>query len=139
MAANIDPIFTVTPNAATAEIDAANTSRDGSGTLVTLLTAGADGSRIEYIRFSSAQDTAAANSEMVVRVFLTDDGGINPRLISEEDFPVVTASDTVKGGFVDITYLNGLTIKAGQLVKVAQSVYAGVQDKMQVLAVAGDY
>jgi hypothetical protein len=139
MAANIDPIFTLTPNAATAEIAAADTSRDGSGTLVTLLTAGTDGSRIEYIRFTSAQAIPAANSAMVVRVFLTDTGGANPRLISEEDFPSVTASNIIKGGFVDITYLNGLTINAGQIIKVSQSLYAGVEDKMQVLAVAGDY
>jgi len=139
MAANTNPIFTLVPNAATAEIAAADTTRDGSGTLVTLLTAGTDGVRVEDITFTSAQATPAANSAMVVRVFLTDTGGSNDRLISEEDFPTVTASNIVKGATVTITYTNGLVINSGQIIKVSQSIFAGAQDKMQVLARAGDY
>ena len=51
MPANTTPIFILSGNIATATIAAANTAADGSGTLVTLLTAGADGSRVDSVRF----------------------------------------------------------------------------------------
>lgn len=139
MAANTTPIFALTPEVVTCEITAANTARDGSGALVTLVTAGTDGTRVERIKFSSAQASAAANSLMVCRVFVTDTSGANPRLIEEVALPAVTASNTVAGSSATITFVAGLILKAGQLIRVAQSVYAGVQDKVQVMAQVGHY
>jgi hypothetical protein len=139
MAANVQPIFTLTPNAATANIAAANTARDGSGTLVTLFTAGTNGSRIDFIVFTSSQATAGASSARVQRVFLTDTSGLNPRLISEIVLPAVTASTTAIGATATITFTNGLVIKSGQIVKVAQSVYVSAADNTDVLARGGDY
>ena len=139
MAANTTPIFTLTPEVVTAEIAAANTARDGSGTLVTLVTAGTDGTRVERIKFSSAQASPAANSLMVCRVFVTDTAGANPRLIEEVLLSVITASNTVVGSAATITFVGGLILKSGQLVRVCQSVYAGVQDKVQAMAQVGHY
>lgn len=139
MAANKAPIFTLTPNCPVVAVAAANTARDGSGTLVTLFTAGADGSRIESITFTSAQATAAASSAMVGRVFLTDNAGANPRLINEVVIATATPSDTVVGATSTITYTDGLIIPTGCIVKVAQSIYAGVQDQMHVIAKGGNY
>lgn len=139
MAANTSPIFTLTPNCPVVAVAAANTARDGSGTLVTLFTAGANGSRVESITFTSAQATAAVNSAMVGRVFLTDDTGANPRLISEVVIAAVTASNTVIGAASTISYSNGLIIPTGCILKVAQSIYAGVQDQMHVVARGGNY
>lgn len=139
MAANTAPIFTLTPNCPVVAVAAANTARDGSGSLVTLFTAGADGSRIESITFTSAQATAAASSAMVGRVFLTDNAGANPRLISEVAIATATASNTAVGAVATITFTDGLIIPTGCIVKVAQSVYAGVEDQMHVLAQGGDY
>lgn len=139
MAANTAPIFTLTPNCPVVAVAAANTARDGSGSLVTLFTAGADGSRIESITFTSAQATAAASSAMVGRVFLTDSAGANPRLISEVVIATATPSDTVIGATSTITYTDGLIIPTGCIVKVAQSVYAGEEDQMHVLAMGGNY
>lgn len=139
MPANTTPIFTLTPNAFTCSIAAANTARDGSGTLVTAFTAGANGSRIESVTFTSAQASAAANSAMVGKVFLTDTSGANPRLIAEITLPAVTASNTAIGQVQTITFTNGLIINSGQILKVCQSVYAGVQDQFHVLTKGGDY
>jgi hypothetical protein len=139
MPANTTPIFTLTPNASTCVISAANTARDGSGTLITAFTSGVNGSRIESVTFTSAQASAAANSAMVGRVFLTDTSGANPRLIAETTLPAVTASNTAIGQAQIITFTNGLIINSGQLLKVCQSVYAGVQDQFQVLIKGGDY
>jgi hypothetical protein len=139
MAANTTPIFALTPEVVTCEITAANTARDGSGSLVTLVTAGTDGTRVERIKFTSAQASAAANSLMVCRVFVTDTSGSNARLIEEVVLSAITASNTVIGATSTITFVGGLLLKSGQLVRVAQSVYAGVQDKVQAMAQVGHF
>jgi hypothetical protein len=139
MPANTTPIFTLTPNCPVINLAAANTARDGSGTVPTLFTAGANGSRIESVTFTSAQASAALNSAMVGRVFLTDNAGANPRLISEVVIAAVTASNSVIGATSTITYSNGLIIPTGCLLKATISVYAGVQDQMQVVARGGNY
>lgn len=137
--ANFKPIFTLTPNCPVVAVAAANTARDGSGTLVTLFTAGASGSRVESITFRSAQATAAASSAMIGAVYLTDTGGINPRLIDEVVIATATPSTTAAGAYSTITFTDGLIIPSGCLIKVTQSVYAGVQDQMHVIAKGGNY
>lgn len=139
MAANTSPIFTLIPEAATANIAAANTARDGSGTLVSLFTAGANGSRIDFITFTSAQATPAASALRVCRVFLTNTAGANPRLISEVSLPAVTASNTAIGATATITFTNGLVIASGQQIRVTQSVYGSAADATDVIARGGDY
>ena len=139
MAANTTPIFTLTPNAALANITAANTARDGSGTLVTLFTAGANGSRVDFITFTSSQATAGASSARVQRIFLTDNTGLNPRLISEVVLAAVTASTTAIGATSTVTFTNGLVIASGQIIKVTQSVYASAADGTDCLARGGNY
>lgn len=139
MTANTSPIFVLTPNIGMASVAAANTSSDGSGTLVTLFTAGANGSRLERIRYSNAQATAAASSAMVIRVFLTDAAGTNPKLIDEVAVLAATRTVAVVGTKGILTYANGLIIPTGSLVKVIQSVYAGAQDLMHYVAEGGDF
>lgn len=139
MPANTSPIFTLTPKAATARIAAANTARDGSGSLVTLFTAGANGSRVDFITFTSSQVTAAASAARVQRVFLTDESGLNPRLISEVAMSAVTASNTAIGATATITFTNGLIINAGQVISVTQSVYGGAADGTDVVLRGGNF
>jgi thiamine pyrophosphokinase len=139
MPANTSPIFTLTPKAATANIAAANTARDGSGTLVTLFTAGTNGSRVDFITFTSSQVTAAASAARVHRVFLTDESGLNPRLISEVLLSAVTASNTAIGATATITFTNGLIINAGQIIRVSQSVYGSAADATDVLLRGGNF
>lgn len=139
MPANTSPIFTLTPVAATSTIAAANTARDGSGSLVTAFTAGANGSRVDFITFTSSQATAAASAARVQRVFLTDTAGLNPILIQEVAFSAVTASNTAIGATATITFTNGLIINAGQIIRVSQSVYGSAADGTSVLVRGGNY
>ena len=139
MAANTSPIFTLTPNAAVSTIAAANTARDGSGTLVTAFTAGANGSRVDFITFTSSQATAAASAARVQRVFLTDTAGLNPTLIQEIVLAAVTASATAIGATSTITFTNGLVINTGQIIKVSQSIYGSAADGTAVLVRGGNY
>ena len=61
MPPNTTPIFTLTPNIGLASVAAANTASDGSGTLVTLFTAGVNGSRLNSIICRNAQASPAAS------------------------------------------------------------------------------
>lgn len=139
MAANTTPIFTIRGNFTPARISAANTASDGSGTLVTLVTAGVDGTRVDGVRFRNAQVTLAASSNMVHRIFLTDTTGANPRLIGEVATPAATRSASAIGATSIFTFDQPIIMRSGQLMRVIQSVYAGAQDQVDAIAYAGDY
>jgi hypothetical protein len=52
------PQFAATPRAAAGSVSATNTNRDGTGTIVTLLTAGTNGTKIEEVVVKSDGDPA---------------------------------------------------------------------------------
>jgi len=139
MPANTLPIFTLVPDIGFGRMVAANTGSDGSGTLYTVFTAGVNGSRVDSITFTNSQATYAASSAMVARVFVTDITGSNPRLLSEIALPAATRTAAVVGQTQVITYLNGLILPSGSLVRTCQSVYAGVQDQVDVVVRGGDF
>lgn len=139
MAANINPIFILTANSLPGRIAAANTASDGSGSLVTVVTAGANGTRVDGIRFRNSQVTAAASSAMVHKIFLSDASGANYKLIGEVATATATRSTTAIGATSIYTFDAPLIMKSGQILSVCQSVYAGVQDQFDAFAFAGDF
>lgn len=88
MAANTIPIFTKTPHIGIGVISTANSNRDGTGTIETIFTAGADGSRIHRIIVKATVTTTAGT----VRLFLYN--GTNYFLMRELAIPAVTVSAT---------------------------------------------
>lgn len=139
MAANKSPIFTLVPNCNSVLIAAANTARDGSGTLVTLFTAGANGSLLSKITFTGSQTTPAASAVRVMRIFITDNAGANPVLRGEIVLSAVTSSNTAIGPTTLFQFTDGLILKSGQIVKVSQSVYVTSADQTAAVAEGGDY
>ena len=140
MAANTEPIFTITPNIGQAiSTGTANTASDGSGSMATLFTAGINGSRIERITYQNAQNAPAASSAMLIKIFLTNTSGENPRLLSEIAVPAATRTASAVGASGTLLFTNGLVIPSGTLVKVAQSVYAGDNDLMHFTAEGGNF
>lgn len=139
MPANTTPIFTLRGNFTPARIAAANTASDGSGALVTLVTAGTDGTRVDGVRFRNSQVTAAASSNMVHRIFLSDTLGANPRLIGEVATAAATRSASAVGATSIFTFDQPIIMRSGQIMSVIQSVYAGAQDQFDATAYAGDY
>jgi hypothetical protein len=73
-----------------AEISTANTNRDGTGTVVTIVTAAAQGSRVDLVRVVAEGTTTAG----VVRLFLHD--GSTFFLIKELVIDAVTPSTTTE-------------------------------------------
>lgn len=91
MPANTSPIFTLTARSDVAQVTAANGNRDGTGTIVTVAAAGANGTRIDLIRVQAIVTTTAG----MVRLFIHD--GTNMRLYKELPISAVTVSATVDG------------------------------------------
>ncbi len=96
MAANISPIFTESPAiqwGATA-LATANTAKDGTGTTLTVFTAGVDGSYVSRIRFRSA----GTNIATVARIFINNGGSsatpANNILFDEVTLSATTLSET---------------------------------------------
>jgi hypothetical protein len=80
------PVFAATPKVALAQVSAANAGRDGTGTIVDVVTGGTNGSIINCIVVKATATTTAGS----VRLFMYD--GSNTRLLWEIDVPVKTAS-----------------------------------------------
>lgn len=139
MAANTVPIFCDQGNFFPVAISAANTASDGSGSLVTLVTAGVDGTRVEGVRFKNAQVTAAASSANLMKVFLSDATGANFRNVGEVTQAAATRSATVAGATSVYTFDQPVIMRTGQILSVAMQVYAGAQDLTHAIAFANDY
>jgi len=139
MAANTIPIFCKQGNFFPVAIAAANTASDGSGSLVTIVTAATDGTRVEGVRFRNAQITPAASSANLMKIFLTDASGLNPRNVGEVIQAAATRSATVAGATSIFTFDQPIIMRSGQLLQVCMQVYAGVADLTHAHAFANDY
>lgn len=139
MPANINPIFTITPNCFPAVITAANLASDGSGSLVTIVTAGTNGTRVDAVKFTNSQATQAASSAMLVKVFVSDVNGANPRIVGETTMAAATRSATVAGATATVTLSPAQTMKSGQIMYASISIHAGAQDDTVASPNAGDF
>lgn len=84
------PAYATLPRIGFVALSAANTNRDGSGTLETVITAASEGTRIERIIVQATAATTAGQ----VRLFLHD--GTNARLFREVAIAAATPSATVQ-------------------------------------------
>jgi hypothetical protein len=82
------PTFAATPVVGMAQISTANTARDGTGAMSTVLTGASSGTVVSSVRIVAAGTTTAG----VVRLFLHD--GTNTRLLMEVLVPAITPSTT---------------------------------------------
>ena len=89
MAANTSPIFTLTPVIGMAQISTANTNRDGTGTIESVLIGGTEGTRIHRITIKAIATTTAG----IIRLFIDD--GSNVRLWREILVTAITPSASV--------------------------------------------
>ncbi len=83
------PQYASVPKCGIGQVSVANTNRDGTGTIVTIFSAGASGSRIDAIDLKAVGTTTAG----MIRLFLHD--GANARLLTEVPVVAVTPSGTI--------------------------------------------
>lgn len=86
----LDPQFAATPKLGASSISTANTGRDGTGTLGTVLTAGAAGTRLRAVHIRATASTTAG----MVRLYLHD--GTTAHLFKEVPVNAITPSGSVE-------------------------------------------
>jgi hypothetical protein len=99
MSQNTKPIYTQTPNLGgigTAVTTAANTAFDGTGTVITSFTAGANGSYVQSITFNPQGGGSNNNIQSVARIFAnngsTNGTATNNLFIGEITLPATTGA-----------------------------------------------
>jgi len=108
-----EPAFAVTPRIASVNIATANTNRDGTGTVATLITGASTGTRIAEIVIQARVTTTAG----MVRIFLHD--GSTFYFFDEVSVAAATVSASVKGTRVSTTYNNLVLPNASWSVRVS--------------------
>lgn len=108
-----DPAFAVTPRIASVNIATANTNRDGTGTVATLITGASTGTRIAEIVIKARVTTTAGQ----VRVFLHD--GTNFFAFDEISVAAATVSASVQSVRVSTAYANLVLPNASWSIRVS--------------------
>lgn len=103
--------YASTPRNAMAQLTTANPNRDGTGTLATVFTAGASGSRADRIVLKAVGPTTAG----MIRVFVHD--GTNARLIDEVAVPAVTPSAIVPSWETAFDLPYGIPLPSGYSIR----------------------
>lgn len=113
MAATIN--FASTPRLSGVLISTANTARDGTGTVGTVITAASAGTRIDRVRVQAIGTTTAGR----VRLFLTN--GVATWALEEVAIAAATVSATVSGAASDVVFGDSrpLTLPSGWSITAA--------------------
>lgn len=135
MAANTVPIFPKTPNVSWGTLTTANTAKDGTGTVVMLHTAGADGSRVDFIKIRPL----GTNVATVLRLFLnngsTNAAASNNSLYLEVTVAATTLSEVA--ALADYQIPLDVSLPAGY--KINATIGTTIAAGLAVICVAGDY
>lgn len=121
------PQYATTPKCGIGQVSVANANRDGTGTIVTVLTAGASGSRIDTV---TVKATGTVTDGMV-RLYIHD--GVNARLYTEVPIVATTPSASVAA------FETG--IKLDLVIPTGYSLRASTEkaETFNVIAVGGDF
>lgn len=131
MAVTATPIYTQTPKHVAVAVSTANTNVDGTtGTYATIITAGANGSKVERLTLS----TQGTNTADKVRLF------INNKVWKEFLFAAVTPSNTVTNTATEIDCtLPGNTLVLSATETLTANINTGAGNVVNVHAFYGDY
>lgn len=129
------PAYTATVNSSPVTISTANTNLDGTGTIATLVSAGASGCRVDGVIAKATGTTTAG----MLRLFYND--GSTIRLIHEIEVTAVTPGASTKAFSVAergtglASDIFPLFLETGHSLGVATE----NAEEFEVLAIAGDF
>lgn len=132
---NTSPIYSGTPNIAWGTVATANTAKDGTGTVVTVFTAGADGGRCDYVRARAL----GTNIATVLRVFINN-GSSNAVAANNTLFTEITVAATTLSEVaaqVENTINLGLALNPGYKVNI--TIGTTIAAGLAITGVGGDY
>ncbi len=94
MTANVNPIFGLTPNITVGQtVQTANTAKDGTGTVVTVFTAGANGALLKGVIFRATGTNTASAGRIFINNGSTNATAGNNALIGEITLTGTTLSE----------------------------------------------
>jgi hypothetical protein len=136
MSANTSPIFGLTPRSSWVSTGtSSNTAKDGTGTVATAFTAGANGSKIERVLLQHL----GSNTATVVRFFVnngsTNVTAANNSLVHEEAFATWANSETTAS--TSTVWFANLILPAGYKLNVTTA--TAIASGIQVTAEGSDY
>ncbi len=110
MTVSNQPIFPVVPKTSWGTVTTANTAKDGTGTQVTVFTAGENGSRIDQIKVRALGTNVATVLRFFVNNGLDNTTAANNSLIHEVTIASTTVSEIAALADNDITIIKGLDV-----------------------------
>ena len=122
--------YVSTPKNGVAQISVANTLRDGTGTLGTVFTAGATGSRIDRLTIQATATTTAG----MIRLFISN--GTTTVLIREIPVLAITPAATTPAWGMDYVFDGGLILQATWTLKAGTN---NAEAFNLIPTVAGDF
>lgn len=126
------PAFAATPRNAAVSVSTANTARDGTGTIATVFTAGASGSKIEEIVVKADADPA----DSTIVFYLYD--GSNYHVWDEWDIGNPAAGSTTVASYREARTYDNLILQSGWSLRASITV-ALTAGAVQVHAFGGDF
>jgi len=122
------------PKCGVGQVSVANTNRDGTGTIVTVFSAGASGSRIDAIDLKAVGTTTAG----MIRLFIHD--GTNARLLTEVPVTAITPSGTLPSWEAQLN-TNTMTQVLPLVLPTGYSLRAATNnaETFNVIALGGDF
>ena len=126
--------YAATPKCGIGQVSTANTARDGTGTIATIFTAGANGSRIDAIDIKAVGTTTAG----MIRLFIHD--GTNARLLTEVPVTALTPSGTLPSWEAQLN-ANTMTQVLPLVLPTGYSLRASTEkaEAFNVIALGGDF
>jgi len=136
MTANVNPIYSRTPDVQWSEVATANTAKDGTGTVVTVFTADAtEGGRVEKLKIRAK----GTNTATALRVWINNGSSnatpANNTLYTEATIAATTLSEVA--ALVDNEIILNLALPAGYKINV--TIGTTVAAGLHVCAVGGKY
>jgi len=136
MTANVNPIYSRTPDVQWSEVATANTAKDGTGTVVTVFTADAtEGGRVEKLKIRAK----GTNTATALRVWINNGSSnatpANNTLYTEATIAATTLSEVA--ALVDNEIILNLALPAGYKINV--TIGTTVAAGLHLCAVGGKY
>lgn len=135
MAANTAPIYSIVPKTGMGPIATANTAKDGTGTVVLIFTAGANGGRVDKV-IAMPKGTNIAS---VLRLFMNNGSDPtsagNNTMIAQATLPATTNSEVAALAAVEIP----LDLPLPAAYRIYATVGTTVAAGFALAALGGDY
>lgn len=127
------PNFTATPRIGAGSVSAANTNRDGTGTIVDIITGAADGTKVNEVVIKSTGRPA----DSIVTLYIYD--GTTNWLFDEIDLGAPAASSATATAYrTTVQYANLVLPNASHKLRAAVTA-APTTGVLNVIALAGDF